>query len=358
MKRMPIKKIILLVAAFMVLTVIVYGAYTIYQIRNPQTLFEKSSMTEEVQPNGQADLTAPAATEEKGTNQLEGTDEFKGDRVNVLLLGFDLAPERKDMGVFRTDTAIIASIDFNNSQVYMLSIPRDSYVEIPGFEGRYKYNDAFHMGGSFEGKGFEKAMETASAFIGGIPVQYYMGVDMTVFKVVIDLIGGIEYDVDVPVVMNGRELKAGKQILTGQQALDYARNRHTKLADIDRIDRQQRILLATFEQLKSKTQLSKIPEIFLGVKDDIWTNMNVKQISGLALFGTNIDLNRIRRYTIPGGFLTYKGVSYWGIKQYEKAKLIEEIFGVKIEVNPTDDIGYLREQVEAAQGENQQTSSN
>lgn len=271
---------------------------------------------------------------------------FTSDRVNILLLGFDYSPERKKMGVYRTDTIMLASIDFKNRDVYILSVPRDSYTDIPGFEGKHKINDAFHKGGSFEGKGFEKTMETVSNFIGGITIDYYMAVDMIVFKEVIDLIGGIEYDVDVPVVMNGRELKAGLQTLTGQQVLDYARNRNTKLADIDRIDRQQRVLLAAFEQLKEKAQLTKIPEIFLAVKDDIWTNMNIKQISGLALFGSNISMDKIHRYTIPGGFLQTNGIHYWGIKQYEKKDMIKEIFGVDIEINPEDDIQYIRKQEE------------
>jgi len=344
------KKVVLPVVIILVLALFGYTAYSIHQIRNPDMLFKKSriisdkdtgnkSQKEQISSQKSADIKENA---DNSTNQDNPEDVFKSNRVNILLLGFDLSPERKEMEVFRTDTIMLASIDFKNMEVYVLSIPRDSYTEIPGFEGRYKINDAFHKGGGFEGKGFEKVMETVSNFIGGISIDYYIGVDMTVFKKVIDLIGGVEYDVDVPVVMNGRELKSGLQVLSGQQVLDYARNRNTKLADIDRIDRQQRILLATFEQLKEKAQLMLIPEIFMAVKDDIWTNLNIKQISGLALFGTNISMDRIHRYTIPGGFLQTGGLHYWGIKQYEKRDMIKEIFGITIEVNEEDDIEYLR----------------
>ncbi|HHW47661.1 MAG TPA: hypothetical protein GXX14_03470 [Clostridiaceae bacterium] len=377
------KKVVLIVVIALVLSICGYVAYTIHQIRNPDTLFKKSRLLtnedsgNKIQ-NGQENPQKVADTKESLDNPTnpvnekdlekkyakeDAQDVFNNNRVNILLLGFDLSPERKKMGVFRTDTIMLASIDFKNMEVYLLSIPRDSYTEIPGFEGRYKINDAFNKGGGFEGKGFEKVMETVSNFIGGISVDYYLAVDMTVFKKVIDMIGGIEYYVDVPVVMNGRELKPGLQILSGQQVLDYARNRNTKRADIDRIDRQQRILLAAFEQLKEKAQLTLIPEIFLAVKDDIWTNMNIKQVTSLALFGTNISMDRIHRYTVPGGFLLSGGLYYWGIKQYEKRDMIKEIFGVTIEVNEKDDIEYLRrleeeknQKVEAAESNNQQAA--
>lgn len=341
------KKTILIVAVILVLAITGYGAYTIYQIRNPDMLFKKSvPKTDNTENTNKIEQTVASVetTDNDGTVVEEPTSSFKGDKVNVLLLGFDYSPERKDMGVFRTDTMMLVSIDFKNVDVDVLSVPRDSYTEIPGFEGRHKINDAFHQGGSFEGKGFEKAMETVSKFIGGIPVDYYMGVDMTVFKDVIDLIGGVEYDVDVPCIMNGRELEAGLQILSGQQVLDYARNRNTGMADIDRIDRQQRVLLAAFEQMKEKAQITKIPEIFMAVKDDIWTNMNFKQVSGLALFASNINLDNISRYTIPGGFLNTNGLSFWGIKQNEKKEMIKEIYGIDIEVNMEDDIQYIRDQ--------------
>jgi len=351
------KKVVIPVVIVLVLFLFGYAVYTVHQIRNPDTLFKKSRLLADQDPgskvqNSQVSPKKAIDVKKKADNstspdkekdaEQSTEDAFKSDRVNILLLGFDLSPERKEMGVFRTDTIMLASIDFKNMEAYLLSIPRDSYTEIPGFKGRYKINDAFYKGGGFEGKGFEKVMETVSNFIGGISVDYYIGVDMTVFKKVIDLIGGVEYYVDVPVVMNGRKLKTGLQVLNGQQVLDYARNRNTKLADIDRIDRQQRILLATFEQLKKKAQLKLIPEIFMAVKDDIWTNMNIKQVSSLALFGTNISMENIHRYTVPGGFLQLDGLYYWGIKQYEKRDMIKEIFGVTIKVNEEDDIEYLR----------------
>lgn len=352
MKKFSRKKILLSALLVFGIGLILFAAITIYQIRNPQTLFSKSTYNNTPK---QTATPTPSITKStpKAENKVQPTPEnnegngFASNRVNVLLLGFDESPERLDtMRVFRTDTIMLATIDFDSRDVYVLSIPRDSYVEIPGVDGMHKINEAFNKGGSFNGKGFEKVMETVSSFIGGISIDYYMGVDMQVFKTVIDKIGGVEYDVDVPTVMCGRTLEPGLQLLTGQQVLDYCRNRNTAKADIDRIDRQQRILLATFEQLKEKAKLTQIPDIYLSVKDDVFSNMNLKQIAGLALFGSNIDFDSIHRYYVPGGFLTLETGSYWGIKQNEKAKIIKEIFGIDIPVNEQEDIEFFRKQEE------------
>ena len=126
-------------------------------------------------------------------------------------------------------------------------------------------------------------METVSHFLGGIPVHYYIGVDMNVVIDIVDIMGGVDYDVDVRVKVDNRVIETGFQRLNGQQVLDYARFRKTRMGDIDRIDRQQRIVLATFKQLKSTDQLLKFPRYYTAVMEKVHTNLDIKQIAGLAL---------------------------------------------------------------------------
>jgi len=339
------KNKILILIVLLLISGVAYGAYTIYQILNPETLFEpKKPQTKEKEaekyPIEDKEVSAPA-------EQLEEEYRFDENRVNLLLLGLDASEERYEtMKAFRTDTIVFLSIDFQNNQVYLISIPRDSYVRIPGRKQRDRINTAFVWGGGFNGNGFERTIETVSNFLGGVPIHYYAAVDMNVFKEIIDVMGGVEFDVDVPVKMGGRELKPGLQRLSGQQVLDYCRNRHSPGGDIDRIQRQQKMILAIFDQLKSSNQLLNISKYYQAVTGKIYTNLNIKQITALGVFGMRLAFSDIHTYSIPGDFLNINGVSYWGIDQYKKKELVKEIFGVEIKIDPQDDVKYIKKELE------------
>ena len=275
--------------------------------------------------------------------------DFGMNRVNILLLGIDASTERYTvMRNFRTDTILLASIDFEHQEIHLISIPRDSYVRYPQRQEYGRINAAFVYGGGLEGKGFEMTLQTVEDFFGGITIHYYGAVDMNVFKVVVDALGGIRYDVDVPVWMAGRTLEPGLQVLTGQQALDYARNRSTSGGDIQRMDRQQRLMVAALAQLKSFNGLIRLPEIYRKDKDDIHTNLDFSQIASLCLFGTKLDVEtQIHRYTVEGGSLYMDGVSYWGIDQRKKQQLVETVFGFLPPFVESDDLHFIRREYEA-----------
>lgn len=339
----PVKKYLIIVISVIILSVIGYGAYSYYQITNPKVLFENPPKKVNVPTTTNREEEEPVSAEIDPL--LENPFQFS-DRVNFLFLGLDASVERYEtMGSFRTDTIMLISVDFDENKVDIISIPRDSYVKIPGREKREKINAAFARGGGFKGKGFEKTIETVSHFLGGIPIQYYIGIDMNVVKDVVDIMGGVDYDVDLRVRIGDRVLEKGFQHLSGQQVLDYARTRNTAKGDIDRIDRQQKIVLAIFKELKSTKQILKLPQYYTTVMERVHTNMDIKQIAGLALFAVNLELEDINRHTIPGGFLNMDKISYWGIHEWKKKELIKEIFGVDIEIDPKNDIQYIKKEL-------------
>lgn len=351
------RHIILIAAAVLFLALVGYGAYTVYQITHPETLFEIPAVNNEtpepVPSDEAADTPEPTASEqppeEEPTEEPEEVYQFAENRLNVLMMGLDASTERyEEMMSFRTDTLMLASIDFAENKVYLISIPRDSYVHIPGREQMGRVNAAFVYGGGFKGNGFATTIQTVGDFLGGIPIHYYAAVDMNLFKKIVDDIGGVEYNVDIPVVIAGRKLEPGLQTLTGQQAMDYARIRNTGGGDIDRVDRQQRLMLAVFDQLKSTNTLTKLPKIYESVKEDVWTDLNVKQIAALCYFAAKLGTDNIDRRMVPGNYLNMDGVSYWGIDQKKKNAMVNEIFGLNItEFVQEDDVTYLREQVHA-----------
>ncbi|HWR22113.1 MAG TPA: LCP family protein, partial [Feifaniaceae bacterium] len=282
--------------------------------------------------------------------------EFMKNRVKILVLGIDESTERANWGSFRTDTMILVTVDFATNDVHMVSIPRDSYVKIANGKGSVvtkdglpqfaKINSAFPTGGGAQKNGYEYAMGTVSYLFGGIPVHYYLGFNMNVVKEVVNAMGGVDYNVDVEVNMNGRQLHPGMQHMDGQAVLDYARQRKGS-SDIARVDRQQRIIMAIFGQLKSTGQIQNIPQIYQAVEENIQTNLSFRQITSLALLALQMDQSQLYKHTVDGEFLNMYTVSYWGVSTSKLNKLIEEVFGVSVSTDADVNVSNIKAQIEA-----------
>ena len=273
-------------------------------------------------------------------------------KVNILLLGWDQSPEREDAGSdlyrdernnYRSDVLMLCTVDFNAKTAHLTSVPRDTYAAIYNTKGRYKINAAFAKGGSAEGEGFLYAMETVSALL-GVPVMHYAGVNMEGLKALVDAIGGVYYDVDVEIRLNGRTLTPGYQHLNGQQVLDYCRARKGLSTDVGRTDRQQRILFAIFEQLKAQRQLASFPKIYASLQDQILTSLNTEQIAALTVFALNLDTTRLYRHTLAGEYVddVYNGASFYVLDHRALKALVEEVFGIDIQPDPRFDLRYVK----------------
>lgn len=274
-------------------------------------------------------------------------------RTNILLLGIDESTERENWGTFRTDTMILVSIDFSNNDVCMVSIPRDSYVKIYNANGNVanpsspysKINNAFSEGGGAQKKGFEYSIATVEKLM-GVNIGYYCGFNMNVVKEVVNAMGGVDYDVDIEVKMNGRELHPGMQHLDGQGVLDYCRQRKGS-SDIARIDRQQRMLTAILQQLKDTDQIANIPSIYSAVEANIMTNLSIKQISSLALVALRMDMSQLSRYTLEGKAMDILGRDCYCLYVSRIEKIVREVWGQSVNLDSENDVSFIEEQVEA-----------
>lgn len=328
--------ILLVIAAVLLAT----GIYFAQALRNPASLFTAAptkataTQTPSAQPSPQSTQASAGTTPEPAPTEEPAPDyEFAQDRLNILVLGSDSSKERVEQGMnSRTDTMLLVSIDFANNDVDMISLPRDSYVRINGGDRRGKLNAAFVYGGGSKKDGYQYAQDTVSWALGGIRVDYYVGFGMQVVKDVVNAMGGIEYEVEFDFVMNGRETKAGLQHMDGQKVLDYCRFRKSGRGDIDRVDRQQRVLMALFSQLKTSGQIKNIPKIYEAVASQIETNLDLVQIAALAYWARNLDLGNIDRHTLPGYGMYIGGTSYWVLDQDKKKELVKDIFGVNITI--------------------------
>ena len=333
-------------------------------ISNPQSLFQEEETStpaptpvQSTVPGG-AITPSPTPTVDPQQQLMSQADleMMNKDRVNILVMGIDESTERANWGSFRTDTMILVTINFKTNDVDLISVPRDSYVKICNADGKVinenglpkfnKINSAFSTGGGAQKSGFEYAMGTVEYLFGGINIDYYIGFNMNVVKQVVDAMGGVDYNVDIEVTMNGRSLHPGEQHLDGQAVLDYCRQRHGS-SDIARVDRQQRMLFAIFNQLKSTGQIVNIPQIYQAVEQNIQTNLSFKQISSLALLATQMNQDQLGRHTVDGEFLNMDNISYWGLHATKLKSLIKEVFGVTVNVDADVDAANARAQYEA-----------
>lgn len=310
-------------------------------------------------PTNSNGLSASPLPTQTNWNALSDPN-FANDRVNILLLGIDSSYEReaRSTGAYRSDTMILLSLDFIHNKVYMLSIPRDTYTHIYGrkapagytgaepYDDRARINTAFTLGGGENKKGFDYARHTVSDLLGGIDIQYYVGIKMNAVKDVVNALGGVDYDVDVEVKMGGRELHKGQQHLDGQQVLDYCRQRKES-SDPVRTDRQRKMILTILDQLKTKGTIMDIPNVYSALQDGIFTNMNFQQIVALSLYIKDYDLSTIQSEHVPGNFLNMSGTSLWGIYQKKLSDLAADWFGVNRPVEMDNDVSVLRTQVKA-----------
>jgi LCP family protein required for cell wall assembly len=228
-----------------------------------------------------------------------------------LLLGID--EREQESGPWRTDTMILLTVDPVSKTAGLLSIPRDLWVPIPGFDVEGKINTAHFIGDlkDYPGGGPALAMATVQYNI-GIPVHYYVRLNFSAFEKLIDLIGGINICVDqtiddpeYPDSGYGYEplhIDAGCQTMDGRLALKYARTRHSGLGDFDRAHRQQQVIIAVRDKVAQTDMLpslvSKAGPLLDTLKDSVQTNLSLDQLIQLAKLGTEIDPGHVQQSVI------------------------------------------------------------
>jgi LCP family protein required for cell wall assembly len=199
--------------------------------------------------------------------------------LSLLVMGADARPG--DPG--RSDTMILVGVDLARGRVRMLSIPRDTWAEIPG-HGWDKLNAAFAYGG------VALARETVQRLT-GVAVDHYVVVNMSGFKRIVDALGGVTVNVDENMNYDDPydtpplhiHLKKGVQHLDGTQALGFVRFRHDAQGDFGRMRRQQEFLRALARQALLPQNWVHLPELISALRDAVQTDLSASQALRLAL---------------------------------------------------------------------------
>jgi LCP family protein required for cell wall assembly len=224
--------------------------------------------------------------------------------MNILVLGIDHVGGT----AIRSDSMMLVHTDPENGYLSILSLPRDLRVEVPG-EGTQKLNYAYAHGGA------ELAIQTAEALT-GVDVTQYLEVDFNAFKSLTEAVGGVYVDVDrhylnLDTKYEMIDVRAGYQLLNGEDALDYVRYRIDENMDFGRQQRQQRFISALREQAMGWDLGLKLPGLVTALTSNIQTTVTFEQFLSLAYWAvTKLDGGRIRQITIVGAIKTIEGVSY------------------------------------------------
>ncbi len=312
---------ILLVAIFIVLSgVLAYSFARGLASAGPLGIqsFFPSQLTETPTVGTEGGIISTAPAEDAIEQAIPAALPWDGaGRVTVLLVGLDYRDWDAGEKYSRSDSMMLLTLDPLTKTAGVLSIPRDMWVAIPGFE-HGKINTAYYLGDAYKlpGGGPGLAIQTVEEFL-GIPINYYAQIDFQAFEDFIDELGGVRVVVPEKITIDKlgdgaktiKKLRPGEHILTGPWALAYARARYTEGGDFDRAQRQQQVLLGIREKVFSAemlpTLIRKAPEIYQELSAGIRTNLSLDEVIRLALLAQQVTDDNIQRGVIGKEYVLF-----------------------------------------------------
>lgn len=253
-------------------------------------------------------------------------DSYKStsENVNVLVLGGDKVNKN-------TDTMMLVNYNPITAQINILSIPRDTKVLINRKSA--KINAAYPVGGG------EQAIESVSDLL-GVDIKYYVYIDTSTFRKVIDKLDGIDYYVpedmnyDDPIQNLHIHLKKGQQILDGKKAEQYMRyrqgNSHKSTknydgSDLKRIDAQQNFIKELISQKVNLSYITKMNDILNVVFSNIDTNIKMDEVLKLAKNISKVNANEITMLMLPGESV-HSNAWYYEIDKTQVSEIVNQYF--------------------------------
>ncbi len=262
----------------------------------------------------QSDLAQPVSGDALGAR--------KSGCSTILLAG-------TDAGGTRTDTIMLCTIDTKEERISLLSIPRDTLVNdsyaVPKINGTY----GVYGGGE---DGMEALMDAVQNLVGFRPDGYVL-VDLDAFVEIVDLMGGVEFD--VPMDMNYSDpaqsltinLTKGLQTLNGEQAMGLVRFRSGyALADLERVNVQRDFISACMDQWVTPGLALKAKDLLAVVTENVTTDLTSANLAWCAGAILRCDTAQIETNTLPGYAATWNGGSYYIIHPYDTVELVNEYY--------------------------------
>lgn len=264
-------------------------------------------------------------------------------RFTMVLAGLDRRPGETGLA-YRTDSMMVISLDPVNDTIGVLSIPRDLYVQIPGYGSLQRINTPMVFGESrSQGSGPQLLMQTVQLNL-GIRINEYLLVDFQAFIDLVDAIGGVT--VNSPTTINDPRypsmnygydpfyLAAGVHQLNGYDTLRYARTRHGD-SDISRAERQQQVLYAVRDKVLDlnmlPTLIAQSPSLWASLQDNVYTGLSLEQILQLGIYVADVPRENITMDVIDfsylQGYTTESGAQVLVPNRSRLGSLMVDVFG-------------------------------
>lgn len=234
--------------------------------------------------------------------------------MNVLILGLDSRDRVK-----RADTIMLLSLNRRTGEINIVSVPRDMRVKVPGY-GMDKINHAYAYGGvALTRQALEDFLK--------IKIDHYMATDFEGFVNIVDILGGIELEVEKRMLYLGKDvtidLHPGLQHLDGEKALQYVRFRSDSEGDFGRVKRQQKFIKILLQEMIAFKNIFKYPRLLPELAQNMKTDLELTQAIRLVNRLKSVDFEEINTFTLPGRLGNIGGISYVLPQEEEIRQLVD-----------------------------------
>ena len=247
----------------------------------------------------------------------EPLDLKKEQPFSILLLGIDTGDlGRIEQG--RSDTLMVATVNPKEKKTTLVSIPRDTYLEIVGHGTDDKVNHAYAFGGP------AMSMDTIEKYL-DIPIDHYVSVNMMGIKELVDAVGGVDVNNDLEFDQSGEHFDFGPIHLEGDRTLAYLRMRHEDTrGDYGRQLRQRSVVEAIVKKGLSLSGVSQYKNILDAMEGNVRTDMTLDDMQKIAL-NYREGFTKINSLQMQGEGFMQDGISYQRVDEDELANIQKEL---------------------------------
>jgi len=283
-------KITIIVLSSILLIILGYTFYLYHEVRatfdaihEPINLPSKTEDVSISKPN-------ETSLNQQPPPQQNEEDTAAAKPITVLLLGID----NMESTTGRSDTILLLTLNPAKETMKILSIPRDTYTEIVGFNFEDKINHSYAFGG------IETTLLTVENLM-NVPIDYVVSVNMEGFIELVDIIGGIEVENDMDFTQDSYHFSEGKITLSGDAALNFVRMRkEDPRGDFGRQMRQREVLESIFNKAVSFNLVWQAPSLLKSIREHVQTNLTFDEmIEFQGIYKST--LNNIDHFTFSHG---------------------------------------------------------
>lgn len=305
--------------------------------------------------------TETLGEEKKEKPNIPRVSAFDGDKpLHILVLGIDETKmnqaKKADEDISRSDTMMLFTIDPVGKRAQLLSIPRDTYVNVPG-HGMTKINHAYAYGK------YPLAEKTVERFL-NVKIDHHAIVNYDAVRELTIAVGGVEvylpvdYKYTDPSVVPPLKIdfKAGYQLVKGDDAIRFLRIRKIfEDQDIGRIGQQQKFLMSLFKKMKEPSMIWKLPKLLDIVDKYVETDLTYGQIADLSYFALSMDMDNIETCHLEGEGVRIGDLDYWKVDKDMARKTLRDF--LKASPEKTEQVHENGEQGEEENGQTDENSA-